>query len=151
MIRHLKVDHGLEVDIPLQKTGRPLGGGMQGASKSAAKQAQTRFLDAKRKFEINMKNNEKKQRLLAEDAWEKKAPTNESKRAYNMRKEAFIEGFVAKGMEQYMENKEKRMQGIERRIKEGYSRHVRFSLVLLTLIVKYIYTMNIIKLSFCIL
>ena len=127
MIDHLSKEHGLNVAIPLQKTGRPVKdkGSEDGKilphpnKETWQRQAVQRFGNKNRKFQQNFKVYQARQRARAELEWEEHGA-----RAGDLDHEEYIFDYMKTKMAAFMYNKVERLERIQLRINEGYNEHV---------------------------
>ncbi len=128
MEAHLKREHGLEVHIPLRKSGRHSKAELGSSAKAPEsrvdkvawhKLAKKRFEDRDRKFALNLKKTEHLHRVRATEKWDKLKPEFRM-----LPKEAFVEKIVKERMSAYLASSGERLVRIQKRIDEGYDKHV---------------------------
>lgn len=122
MIDHLSTIHHITASIPKRKTGRPLGARIAKIRKPACeKQARVRFQDPEYKFQRNMKMQEARETKKACMAWD---ALEEAEKLLEGPKEAYVKGKVTNAIQVYLQDKASRMTLINKRINEGYNKHV---------------------------
>lgn len=127
MATHLLSMHGLDVDIPIRKGGRPVDaesrryGAMLPNPNRATweKQAKTRFGEKDRKAKTNALVQECRLKVRALELWNASGC-----KAGELTKSEFIVEFVQNGMAKYMSKKAARLHRIQKTIDDGYDLHV---------------------------
>lgn len=143
MMDHLNDVHGIVHNIPFRKVGRPSGLVLATSSKplSFEKQSRARFANAEYKFNRNMKKHEAKVQKAKIKEWN--AMSNVEKEAKGPR-DVFVNDAIMMEMEAYMSQKDDRMREIQRRIVEGYEKHVSCFSLLLSIMTKLWFSHNVV-------
>ena len=117
MVDHLRLKHGLTVEIPLRQIGRRRGSRSSSQNpnpnaKAWRKLSLKRSVDEEYKWKVNCKNYEARQVLQAREAWDDLRPEFKS-----MDKEAHIEQMTKPQIEKYMATAEARKERIRRGVR----------------------------------